>query len=230
MTSSSFAGSWCVWTEEEFPWLKPNSVKDSDTDETACVIDVIAGAQLFAYFVVLQKEICNCQRRIARLLCVETTLRDHKAECADLESLRVEGLSVVRRRLGELHGECTAGGVRMLSLEVLYMSILDAAEFAARNHPLGNALWAAIHQVRFVSIRRQNLRLASMRCLRHVLLCGRMGTNTDVSVAAFKDVDAVQRCLLAWTHCFLQGMRAVMQSQSLLASHAPCFSSHSFLN
>ena len=222
MSSSSFAGSWYVWTEEEFPWLKPNSVKRPDTDDTANDVDIIDSAQLFAYFVILQKDICSCQRRIARLLCVETTLHNHKTECPDLETLRLKGLSVVRRRLGELHGECTVGGIHMLALEASCLTILDAAEFAARNHPLGCALYAQIHQVRFVSNRRQNLRLASMRCLRHVLTCCRMGTNTDVSEAAFKDVDAVQRCLFAWTHCFLQNIRVVQQSQSAFASHASC--------
>ena len=213
MTSSSFAGAWSVWTEEEFPWLRPNSVQETCTNETTNTVDIVATVWLLAS---LQFAISDCQRRIARLLCVEATLQKHTPECPDLETLRVKGLSVVRHRLGELHGECTASGVHMLSLEMSCLTILDAAESAARNHPLGCALCAQVRQTYFVSNHRQNVRLLSMRCLRHILTCCNIGTSADVSEAAFKDVDAVQRCLFVWTRCFLQGMRSVHLLHSAL--------------
>ena len=201
-------------------------VGNCGSGEVRCVVLMLAGgmpsanAQFFDHFEHVQVKIFICQRRIARLLRVETTLQQHAPQCSCLESLRVEGLNSVRRRLGEVHGECTVAGIHMLSLEVECLAILDDAELAARNHPAGSVLLLLICHVRSVSNRRQNLRLAELQCLRNFLSYSHSCTDADAWDTIFGDVLTVQHCLLTWTSCFLQGLWSVQQSHSALASHA----------
>ena len=90
----------------------------------------------FASFVHLQHQMSRAQIRVARLLRTEEVLLQHVPRSESLEELRSAGLRVVRRRLGEAHGECAARGVHLLSCEKDFLVILAATDRAARTHPL----------------------------------------------------------------------------------------------